>query len=80
MTYLEAAITVLRSSPRPLTMPEIAERMLSEGLVITTGRTPVATLSATLYRSLGKHPQLRREAEPGHQRPKRGSVRWTLAR
>ena len=79
MTYLEAAVTVLRASGRPLTIDEIMERILSEGLVPMTGRTPRSTLSAALYRNLGKHPELRRLAKHAQQRAHRGSVRWTLA-
>jgi hypothetical protein len=80
MTYLEAAITVLRTSCRPLTTTEIMERITRDGLVPVTGRTPAATLSAALYRNLGKDPLLRRQAEQGRQRAARGTVRWTLAR
>jgi len=79
MTYLEAAITVLRASPCPLTTKEIMERITRDGLVPHTGRTPIATLSAVLYRNLGKDPRLRREAEQGRRRAVRGTVRWTLA-
>jgi hypothetical protein len=80
MTYLEAAITVLRASHRPLTLTEIMERIARDGLVPVTGRTPQATLSAALYRNLGKDPRLRREAEQVRLRAARGTVRWTLAR
>lgn len=79
MTYLEAAITVLRTSRRPLTTAEIMERITRDGLVTGTGRTPEATLSAVLYRSLGKDPLLRREAKQGRQRAVKGTVRWTVA-
>jgi hypothetical protein len=78
MTYLEAAITVLRKSPLPLTTPEILARITSGGLIPVTGQTPEATLAASLYRNLGKHPQLRREAKQGRHRAARGTVRWYL--
>jgi hypothetical protein len=78
MTYLEAALQVLHHSRCPLTTTEITQRILRERLVRSQGRTPEATLSAALYRGLGKYPQLRRVAEPGPKRAKRGSVRWTL--
>jgi hypothetical protein len=79
MTYLEAAITVLLTSRRPLTTAEIMERITRDGLVTGAGRTPEATLSAALYKNLGKDPLLRREAKQGRQRAVRGTVRWTLS-
>jgi hypothetical protein len=79
MTYLEAAITVLEDARRPLTTAEIAEHIARSGLITASGRTPKATLSAALYRSVGKRSQLRREAEPGPRRAKRGTVRWSVA-
>ena len=79
MTYLEAAIAVLNASQHPLTTAEIMARIVREGLVPISGRTPGATLSAALYRNLGKHQHLRREAQSGRHRAARGSVRWTLA-
>ena len=78
MTYLEAAIAVLRASQRPLTIPEIMERIARDGLIPITGQTPQATLGAALYRNLGRHPQLRREAAQGRYRAARGTVRWYL--
>jgi HB1, ASXL, restriction endonuclease HTH domain len=80
MTYLEAAITVLRASRHPLTTKEIMERMARGGLVPLTGQTPMVTLSAALYRNLGKDPRLRWKGVPGPLRAARGTVRWTLAR
>jgi HB1, ASXL, restriction endonuclease HTH domain len=71
MTYLEAAITVLRSSSRPVSTAEIMQRITRDGLVPITGRTP----EAMLYRNLGKHPQLRREAVQGPSRAAKGTVR-----
>jgi hypothetical protein len=62
MTYLTAAIAVLQASGRPLTTSEVMAEITRQGLIPITGQTPEATLSAALYRNLGKHPQLRREA------------------
>jgi hypothetical protein len=76
MTYLEAAITVLEASPHPLTASEIMEQITKLGLIEVTGKTPRTTLTAALYRNLGKHPKLRREAV---RRGGRGSVRWYAA-
>lgn len=76
MTYLEAAIIVLTASERPLSSVEIIERIAEQNLILFTGRTPAATLSAALYRNLGKHPTLRREAKEGPGRAAKGTVRW----
>jgi len=54
MTYLKAALTVLRESQRPLTSREIAERAMAEGLIVTSGKTPEATMSAALYTHIAK--------------------------
>jgi hypothetical protein len=78
MTYFEAALLVLRASRRPLSTSEILERIERQHLITVTGRTPLATLSATLYRHLGKHPELHRELVPGPHRAARGTVRWSL--
>jgi HB1, ASXL, restriction endonuclease HTH domain len=78
VTYLEAALGVLKASQRPLTTPEILARILKEHLVSPKGKTPAATLSAALYRELGKHAELQRDAKFGHQRALRGSVTWSV--
>jgi HB1, ASXL, restriction endonuclease HTH domain len=81
MTYLEAAITVLRASSKPLTTTEIMERITRDDLVPITGRTPIATLTATLYRNLGSHPELSYVADrEGRKRAAKGAVRWTIVR
>jgi HB1, ASXL, restriction endonuclease HTH domain len=79
VTYLEAAIKVLKSSRRPLSTNEIVERAIARGLTQPTGKTPAATMSAVLYRHLGEGSQLRQIAEPGPRRAVRGTVRWTLS-
>jgi hypothetical protein len=80
VTFLEAALEVLKASRRPLTTAEILERMRDEGLLESHGKTPSATLSAALYRAHGKNPHLGREAEEGQERASRGSVRWSYVR
>jgi hypothetical protein len=80
MTYLEAAIAVLEASRRPMAAPEILAEIRRRELIQFTGRTPDRTLAAVLYRNLGKHPKLRRDARPGKSRAARGSVRWYVAR
>jgi hypothetical protein len=80
MTYFEAALLVLKASNRPLSTAEILDRIERRKLISVTGQTPVATLAATLYRHLGKHPELLCERIAGPQRAVRGSVRWTVVR
>ena len=61
-----------------MTTAETTERALDRGLISTHGPTPVATMSATLYRELGRG-VISREFEPGPQRARRGSVSWKYA-
>lgn len=77
MRFLDAAIEVLRTSSRPLTTKEIVDAALKRGLLHTNGKTPVATMSAQLYRHAGG--AIRRVAEPGRGRARRGTVRWMLS-
>jgi hypothetical protein len=77
MTFLDAAFQVLRSSERPLTTQEITERALKEGLIDTRGKTPAATMSAALYQALRTSGYLVKLGDPGPERARRGSVRWT---
>ncbi len=80
MTYLEAAITVLKSAREPMTSGEITEAAIRKGLISPRGKTPEATMSAELYQRLKDAPRgdLRREFEAGRTRAVRNSVRWTL--
>ncbi|MCC6176167.1 MAG: winged helix-turn-helix domain-containing protein [Chloroflexi bacterium] len=78
--YLEAAIAVLATAGRPLTSREITEEALRRGILRPTGKTPHATMTASLYVHVRDDPAPRivRLAEPGKDRARRGSVRWTL--
>lgn len=76
MTYFQAALQVLKQSREPLTAGEILERTVGHGLVTPTGKTPEASLRATLYRHLGTHPELVRVAQPGR-RAQRATVKWS---
>jgi len=80
MTFYEAALMVLRTADRPLTTAEITDRVLAAGLITTVGKTPQATMSAVLYRALALDGELRRLAEPGSTRARRGTVRWSVGR
>jgi hypothetical protein len=80
LTFRSAAVTVLRASARPLTTREITNSAIAKGLLHSRGRTPAATMAAQLYRSAqGSSDEVFvRIFDPGLNRAKRGSVRWTL--
>jgi len=78
MTYYEAAIQILRSAKRPLTARQIFEQAVEKGLVTTSGKTPDATMRATLYKQAHNNPELVKLEEAAGKRAKRGSVYWTL--
>lgn len=78
MTSLAAAEAVLKSARRPLTAREITELALKRGLIAPKGKTPEATMSATLYIAVRDNPDgaTRRNYMPGATRAARDSVRW----
>jgi HB1, ASXL, restriction endonuclease HTH domain len=80
LTFLEAAVQVLRSSNRPMTTQEIVDEGVRSGLLTPRGKTPRASMSAELYRAIRRSPSgpLRRVAIEGDRRAVRGSARWTL--
>ncbi|MFA5545203.1 MAG: winged helix-turn-helix domain-containing protein [Sphaerochaetaceae bacterium] len=49
MTIKEAAITILKASNGPLSVKEITERILAQGLWGSGGKTPDQTIAAALY-------------------------------
>lgn len=77
MTFLDAAFQILKSTGRPLTVREITEHALKQGLIDTCGKTPAASMSAALYKALRTSDHLVKLEEPGPVRARRGSVRWT---
>ena len=78
VTFLEAAEEILRKARRPLTVEEITAKALERGLIRSSGKTPTATMSAALYRAPADT-GIRRVAQTGRVRAKRGSVRWVYA-
>jgi hypothetical protein len=80
-TFLAAALAVLRGSSRPLTAREITQEATRRGLLKTSGKTPDASMAAALYLHVrdSQPPQILRISEPGPNRARRGSVRWTLS-
>ena len=77
MTFLTAAEAVLKSARRPLTTREITELALN-ALIAPTGKTPEATMSATLNTAVRDDPlgTIQRDYRPGPTRAARDSVRW----
>ncbi len=63
MTFLQAAVEVLRQAESPLSVGEITRLALEQGLIGTMGRTPRQTMAATIASSL------RREKEAGELSP-----------
>lgn len=80
MTFVSAAIEVLRRSGRPMAVHEITTEAIRAGLLTTQGKTPAATMTAQLYLAERANPEgpLERVFRPGAQRAVRGSVRWRL--
>jgi len=82
MTFLDAALDVLRRHPGALTAADIVSRALGSRLLRSNGKTPERTMSAVLYLALAREPhgELIRIAIPGRHRAQRNSVRWTVRR
>lgn len=78
MSFLKAAISILKETRREMTATEVAEIALERGLVESKGKTPGATLAAQLYIHVRDHPEgpIWKIAEPGASRARRDSVRW----
>ena len=78
VSFIEAALAILRESGNRLTTRQITDAAMDRGLLVTRGRTPEATLAAELYERVRRDPEgpLRRVAEAGPNRARRGSVRW----
>jgi len=90
MTYLEAALQVLRSAKRPLTTREITEQAIKLGLISPRGKTPSATMSAVLFKALNAHRGIVKAGDSdsyvrvklgdsdSYIRAGRGTIRWTI--
>lgn len=79
-TYLSAALRVLKDAGRPLTAREIVDAARTAGLLPGRGKTPEQTMLARLYVTVRDDPNspVVRLYEPGPNRARRNSVRWTL--
>jgi hypothetical protein len=78
LTYFEAALAVLAQSNEPMSTREILNEILRQQLVSASGRTPLATLTATLYRHANAGDRLMRLSEPGTTRARYDTVRWRV--
>jgi uncharacterized protein len=79
-TFLMAAEKVLREAGEPLTTLALTVRAIEKGYLVTTGKTPSASMGAVLYVDVRDNPEssFKRVATRGAQRAIRGSVRWSL--
>jgi hypothetical protein len=79
VSYLTAAVTVLKAADQPLSTREILAAALDRGLVQPATATPLKSLDAALYLASRRADEpVRRLYRPGPRRARRGSVRWTL--
>ena len=77
MSFLAAAVVILRRNGQPLTAAQITEQAIASGLITTRGKTPRDTMAAQLYVNLkAPAPVVRRVADKGPTRARRGTVRW----
>ncbi len=56
MTFLEAALVVLRREGKPLHYKDIADRAVAKGLLTMVGRTPAITMQTQLQSAINKSP------------------------
>jgi hypothetical protein len=81
MTYYRAALEVLRSAQRPLTMREITDQAMERGLITSRAKNPYKSMATELYVRGRNNPDLIRTGDPGDpgkRAMKPGSVRWAL--
>jgi hypothetical protein len=76
--FVDAAEEILREAGKPMTAQQITDAAVAQNLIASRGKTPVATMSAALYR-LPPNSRILRDFAPGPTRAARGTVRWTLA-
>jgi len=79
-SFLDAAEIILAEAGQPMTASAITSEALRRRLILTSGKTPVETMTARLYEDVQRNPATRfmRVAELGKARARRGSVQWTL--
>ncbi|MDE2103337.1 MAG: winged helix-turn-helix domain-containing protein [Patescibacteria group bacterium] len=68
-TYYMIAVSILREEDRPMSAKEIVDEALRRRLLLPTGKTPLNTMAATLFRHTSKgDPLIRRVRNPRHSR------------
>ena len=80
MSYLRAALVVLRSATAPMTAQEVLGETIRLGLITPAGKTPRDTMSAALYKNLSNGVGLIKHQRPGPTRAIRGTVRWSVGK
>lgn len=69
MTYVDAAVTVLATAGRPLTVKEIADEAVRRGLIVPGGATPRKSMDAALALAAKRRDaRVRRVEMPGEPR------------
>jgi hypothetical protein len=55
LSFRQAAERILNTAKMPLKAEELVKRALADGLLVTTGKTPVATMAAQIYSEIQQH-------------------------
>jgi hypothetical protein len=80
MTYLDAAVAVLKETDSPMTALEITDQAIERGLLDSVHKTPEATMIPAPYMHVKRGGQrVRCVSEPGQKRARRETVRWERA-
>jgi hypothetical protein len=78
MSYIKAALVVLRAAGRPMSASEVTAEAVRLALITPAGRTPEQTMSAALYMNLEAGVGLIKHERPT--RAARGGVRWSVGK
>src|SRR6266542_1598640 len=55
LSFRQAAEQILREAMTPLKPDEIVKRALADGLITTSGKTPIASMGSPLYTEIQQH-------------------------
>jgi hypothetical protein len=56
MSFRDASLQMLQDAGSPLSASELAKRVIDQGLVVTTGKTPDRTIAAMIYNEIRHKP------------------------
>ena len=59
LSFKAAAMKILQESKRPLSTAEIYEAAVAQGLIKSSGETPVATMGALIYTDIKKRSNIK---------------------